>query len=120
MVADKCSHCNKGIRKAGGFSGSFYPVDRKPKDAEGEDEESEAKVHLECFEAYQAKLAEEGKEKAAASETVAAEATATDSAAETAADTTAVVANVADAEIETRVDTVVEAGTEAGAAKESS
>ena len=64
MVADKCIHCNKGIRKGGGFSGSFYPVDRKPGDAEGE--EGEAKVHLECFEAYQAKLAEERDEKAAA------------------------------------------------------
>ncbi|CAM9451305.1 unnamed protein product [Ectocarpus sp. 8 AP-2014] len=59
MVAEKCLHCQKGVRKAGEFSGSFYPVDRKLGDAEGEDNES--KVHMECFEAYQAKLAEEGK-----------------------------------------------------------
>lgn len=59
MVADKCLHCQKGVRKAGEFSGSFYPVDRKLGDAEGEDNES--KVHMECFEAYQAKLAEEVK-----------------------------------------------------------
>ncbi|CAB1111731.1 unnamed protein product [Ectocarpus sp. CCAP 1310/34] len=59
MVADKCLHCQKGVRKAGEFSGSFYPVDRKLGDAEAEDNES--KVHMECFEAYQAKLAEEGK-----------------------------------------------------------
>lgn len=85
MVADKCCHCNKGVRKAGGFSGSFYPVDRKPGHAEGEEGEA-AKVHLECFEAYQAKLAEEGEGKAAALETVAAEAAVRASAAEAAAD----------------------------------
>ncbi|CAM9933111.1 unnamed protein product, partial [Scytosiphon promiscuus] len=58
MVADKCLHCQKGVRKAGRFSGSFYPVDRRAEDA-GEGEESDAKVHLECFEDFQAKLAEE-------------------------------------------------------------
>lgn len=128
MVADKCIHCNKGVRKGGGFSGSFYPVDRKPGDAEGE--EGEAKVHLECFEAYQAKLVEEREEEAVApppeTETAlaAAEAAASgDSAAaeNSTADATAAVAKpVADAEIETRADAAeVEAGAEAGAAKES-
>lgn len=63
MVADKCLHCNKGIRKAGDFSGAFYPLDRKLGDTEGE--ENEAKVHLECFEAFQAKLAREKEEAAA-------------------------------------------------------
>lgn len=56
-MADKCLHCQKGVRKAGRFSGSFYPVDRKVGDT-GEGEEDDAKVHLECFEDYQAKLAE--------------------------------------------------------------
>lgn len=127
MVADKCIHCGKGVRRGGGFSGSFYPVDRKPGDAEGE--EGEPKVHLECFEAYQAKPAEnEAEDKAAAAakpETVAAEeaAAAADSAAaaETAAASATAATPVAEAEeIGPRVDAVVEAGTEAGAAKESS
>lgn len=126
MVADKCAHCSKGIRRGGGFSGSFYPIDRKPGEEGAEGEEGEAKVHLECFEAYQARLAEEGDEKAASAETAAGEAAAaTDSAAETAAADTAAAAvetPAADAEIETRVDTaqVKETATEAGAAKESS
>lgn len=110
MVADKCSHCNKGIRRAGGFSGSYYPVDRKLGDTEGE--AGEAKVHLECFEAYQAEPAKEEEEEGGAA--------APDSAAETAADTAAVATPVADAEIDTRADNVAEAGTAAGAAKGSS
>lgn len=88
MVADKCLHCNKGIRKTGDFSGAFYPVDRKLGDKEGE--EDEAKVHLECFEAFQAKLAEENEERAAATAE-----TTTDTATDLAADT-AVVGAVAD------------------------
>lgn len=57
MVADKCLHCNKGVRKAGDFSGTFYPIDRKLGEAEGE--EGELKVHMECWEAYEAKIAAE-------------------------------------------------------------
>lgn len=57
MIADKCLHCNKGVRKAGDFSGAFYPIDRKLGEAEGE--EDEQKVHMECWEAYEAKIAAE-------------------------------------------------------------
>lgn len=60
-TADKCLHCCKGVRKAGDFSGSYYPVERTAEDenAEEEGEAKEEKVHLECWEAYQAKLAAE-------------------------------------------------------------
>ena len=57
MVADKCLHCNKGVRKTSDFSGSFYPIDRKLGESEGE--ENELKVHMECWEAYEAKIAAE-------------------------------------------------------------
>lgn len=56
MVADKCLHCKKGVRKAGNFSGSFYPVDGKAAEEEGGEAE-QLKVHLECWEAYEAKEA---------------------------------------------------------------
>eukprot|EP00903_Cladosiphon_okamuranus_P009514 g9064.t1 len=122
MVADKCLHCNKGIRKGGGFSGLFYPVDRKLGVSEGE-----AKVHLECFEAYQAKLAEGREEEEAleivsADETTAGAAVAAAAAAAAAAVAAAEVAiPVADAEIETRVHTAVEeVGEEAVAVEDSS
>ena len=134
MVADKCVHCNKGIRRGGGFSGSFYPVDRKPGDAEGE--QGDPKVHLECFEVYQAKLAEEceGKKAAAAAaqpeETepaAAGGAAAADdpaTAEKSTADATTAVANPVDdaeAEAETGVHpAAVEADAEADEAKESS
>lgn len=119
MVADKCVYCSRGIRRGGGFSGSFYPIDRKLGDSEGE--EGEAKVHLECFEAYQAKLAEERDDQEAAApetETTTGDKTAADAAAAAAA--TAVANPAADAETETRVETAVEeAGEEAVTAKES-
>lgn len=56
-MSSKCLYCGKGVRKTGEFSGAFYPVDRKLGDAKGE--ENEARVHLECWEAYEAKLAAE-------------------------------------------------------------
>lgn len=66
MIADKCLHCGKGVRKTGGFSGSYYPVERKTagegddakgKGEGGEEKGKEDKVHLECWPAYEAKLA---------------------------------------------------------------
>lgn len=114
MVADKCLHCQKGVRKAGRFSGSFYPVDRKSGDA-GEAEENDAKVHLECFEDYQAKLAEEnvvdengavGGVDTADDTVVGTEAAAaTDSAGKTGASGTADTAGVAEAASGTPTDT---------------
>ena len=80
MRADKCLVCNKGVRKAGDFSGAYHLVDRSDrKDREPEvtggkgktveasqagKETRQAKVHMECFEAYQAKLATEREESA--------------------------------------------------------
>lgn len=55
LQADKCLHCSKGVRKTSEFSGSFYPVDRTLGVTEGE--EDGPKVHLECWEAYEAKIA---------------------------------------------------------------
>ena len=57
MMADKCLHCNKGVRKAGDFSGTYYPIDRKLGEAQGE--ENELKVHMECWEVYEAHMAAE-------------------------------------------------------------
>lgn len=56
MKADKCLHCHKGVRKVGDFSGSYYPVERTTEN--GQDSEEHDKVHLECWEAYEAELAE--------------------------------------------------------------
>lgn len=64
MVADKCLYCKKGVRKTATFNGAFYLVNREP-DVTGDDcdpdversDESQGKVHMECFEVYQAKLA---------------------------------------------------------------
>lgn len=64
MMADKCLYCKKGVRKTANFSGAFYLVNREP-DVTGDDRdpdversnESQEKVHMECFEPYQASLA---------------------------------------------------------------
>lgn len=64
MIAYKCLHCGKGVRKTGSFSGSYYPVERKTA-GDGDDEAKEEggentkedRVHLECWPAYEAKLA---------------------------------------------------------------
>lgn len=53
--ADKCLHCGKGVRRAGKFSGSYCPVERKK--GQGGSGGEEGKVHLECWEAYETKIA---------------------------------------------------------------